>query len=555
MSTDTGSSDSTSIPSEIGNLRIRLSNFKDEIRDITDLVYGFSIYEDLFRPTCSLEMLIIDAEGLIETFPIIGDEHVTITYKTRGIKEKNNKGGAALDLATGETGELYTTRVRSIQIYKLSKKLEIEERQHSYILNGVDDHQILNEMLDLNQSYVGQNCIKAIQSIFTSSFIKNTDDTFRPFNIQQKLYGLGTNDPIESTNSSFYIAPGVTPFESITHLKDESEHVDTTKFNNSDYVFYQDYEGFHITTLSELKSQPAKYNYTVKDMASEMNNDDADKKATEDSGDEYTAVLKFEIHKNFDTVNHLSLGTYGNRVAAIDLLTKRFDEKSFSYNSEFNNLNPMGPGRLHSRDSLYRFSGSTHTRYLPTELLSSGIPYGSSQSFQNELSSYSQHPYFYPIAKENADEMLDKTEGTISNEDAAKRKDSIVKNDPKIANPRRKHYLLNKRVAGKGILDTILIDIIVPGNSDIKVGDTLNFYVPQTSRDAMKYNIFFGGKDPENNKVTPKFLVVKVNQKYVSEVSSYHTIMTIAKDSYALQPEAALALAKEESGIDDEETR
>ena len=53
MSTDTGSSDSTSIPSEIGNLRIRLSNFKDEIRDITDLVYGFSIYEDLFRPTCS----------------------------------------------------------------------------------------------------------------------------------------------------------------------------------------------------------------------------------------------------------------------------------------------------------------------------------------------------------------------------------------------------------------------------------------------------------------------------------------------------------------------
>ena len=31
--------------------------------------------------------------------------------------------------------------------------------------------------------------------------------------------------------------------------------------------------------------------------------------------------------------------------------------------------------------------------------------------------------------------------------------------------------------------------------------------------------------------------------------------MTIAKDSYALQPEAALALAKEESGIDDEETR
>ena len=33
-------------------------------------------------------------------------------------------------------------------------------------------HFELQEMIDLNQSFVGQNCVKAIESIFKSNFIK-----------------------------------------------------------------------------------------------------------------------------------------------------------------------------------------------------------------------------------------------------------------------------------------------------------------------------------------------------------------------------------------------
>jgi len=237
MVTATNPSESTSVPSDIADLQVKISNFKDEIRDITDLCFGFSIYEDLFAPTSSIELMIVDAEGLVESMPIIGDEHITISYRTRGIKSKNSQGQGTELLQDGSTGELYQVRVRSYQIYKLSKKQEVEERQHAYVLHGVDDHQVMNEMLDLNQSYVGMNCIKAIDSIFKSSFIKNVDDTFRPYNIQPKLNGIGTDDPIESTNSSFYISPGVTPFEAIMHLKEEAEHKDTSLKNNSDYVF------------------------------------------------------------------------------------------------------------------------------------------------------------------------------------------------------------------------------------------------------------------------------------------------------------------------------
>ena len=63
--------------------------------------------------------------------------------------------------------------------------------------------------------------------------------------------------------------------------------------------------------------------------------------------------------------------------------------------------------------------------------------------------------------------------------------------------------------------------------TELKVGDTINFYLPQTSAnlDGELYNFFFGQRDP-------KFLVVKLNQKYTTQVTSYHTIITIVKDSY-----------------------
>jgi hypothetical protein len=75
----------TSIPSEAIQ-KVFISNFEDVVEDITDICYGFSIYEHLMKPTSSCEILLADAKGLPQIFPIIGDEKITIHYKTRGLK-------------------------------------------------------------------------------------------------------------------------------------------------------------------------------------------------------------------------------------------------------------------------------------------------------------------------------------------------------------------------------------------------------------------------------------------------------------------------------------
>ena len=59
MSQSSGSNEATGIPSEAIDVQVKITNFNDEISDITNLVYGFSIYEDLFSATNSCEIMVM----------------------------------------------------------------------------------------------------------------------------------------------------------------------------------------------------------------------------------------------------------------------------------------------------------------------------------------------------------------------------------------------------------------------------------------------------------------------------------------------------------------
>ena len=188
--------------------KFTLVNFEEKTVDITDLVDSFNIYENLFENVTTCDIIIADAMGLIDGMPIVGDEYITLAYRSAGFKTVNGNQ------------EEFTTRTRSFRIYKIGDRVESSERQQNYILHCVDDHMMLNEMMDINQSFVGSNCIVSCGKMWESNFVK-TNELFRPFNKTPKLYGVGTDDVIESRNTSSYIAPGLTPFEVIMYLKEE----------------------------------------------------------------------------------------------------------------------------------------------------------------------------------------------------------------------------------------------------------------------------------------------------------------------------------------------
>ena len=522
--------------------KFSIVNFEEKTIDITDLVHSFNIYENLFENVTTCDLIIKDAMGLIDGMPIVGDEYITLSYRTAGFKTVNGNQ------------EEFKTVFRSFRVYKIGDRVESSERQQNYILHCVDDHLLLNEMIDINQSFVGQNAITACDKMWESNFIK-TSEEFRPFNKggssfpnrRPKLYGVGTDPVIESRNSTDYIAPGITPFEVIMYLKEEAQHKENN--NVSDYVFYQDLDGFHLTTITELKRREPIATFQVQDPAVEKKNNSI----TDDDGQSYPLILRtiveYNVKKTFDTINNLGIGLYGNRVAALDLLTKRFDEKTFSYMASADQLEPMDVGKINPDNSLFRFSGSTHTRFIATELTTSSVNTGNPTNFSGGQQYEKANKYLYPVGESGGGGSMfmsrnqrndkpaneKKEEGTIKNSDADKRLQSIKSGDKRVANPRSRHELLNRRVSGKGILDNIMISFVVPGNSDLTVGQTILVYLPQNlgNNKNTTYSVMFGTKkaNQPGNQNKPKFIITSLRQTYQQGQSSYSTVISAVKDS------------------------
>ena len=522
-------------PNEIDQLQINLVNFNEKTNiNITDIVGTFNIYESILQAHCTCDLILIDATQLINRIPIIGEEYVVFRYKTRGLKE---------------SGDEYTLRTRSFRIFKISDRVEKTEDTTNYKLHGIDDHYFVNEGHDINASFVGSNCISACEGIFKRYFVDPVE--FRPFDKQSRnlvdtdntFPNKGYKTPIDkqSTNSSNYISPGNTPIEVIEYLKDEAIHKKSN--DTSNYLFFQNLSGYHLTTLSELKDKGTVFTYFVKypqtpEGAGAIEQDAKDTTTTTIRN----TILDYKIRKTTDAIRNISSGMYGNRVVAIDTLTKKFDEKIFNYDSEWHTLSPIekqenSGSKLTSsideekKGGFYGRIGSTQTRYIATELTSNSIHKGNATNFSdNEYPSYKQTPYFYPIDKEDPDEKRDKVNGTIKNEDADIRLETLVSNDSRLSNPRSKHLKLNREVASLATIDNIVIDLVVNGNSDIKAGDTINAYIPSKIKGEGRYVSAFGEKDP-------KFLVTGVRQAYMMDVLSYITTVTIIKDSLKLSVE------------------
>ena len=492
--------------------------------DITPLVASFEITEDINKSFCSCELVIRDATGLRHSLPIVGEEQIIISYRSRGLPK-------------------FPKVTRGFRIIKVGEHEHSTEKTLVYKLYCINDHYHVNEGIDINASFAGQNCIKAAANVFKSNFSKASIN-FRPNDIQKKLFGMEEgSDVIESQNSSSFISTGLTPIEVIKQLMSEAEHKSFD--DTSHYVFYHNLTGFHLTTISELKKQTAKFSFFLKDpntregptqgvSGSKVLSEERKSLGTHDYFilNNKNQILSMTQRSAFDQVKNINNGLYGNRVVAIDPLTKKYDERVETYGNRWRSLTPLektgGPMITEGENPKGFFTriGSTHTRFIATELLTTSLDTGNPRSFSTDsLPAYSMTPYFYPI-KSGDDKKKDKLDGTIKNDEAKKKQSEVISKDTKIANPRRRHHYLNKAVLSSSVLNNLVIDIGIPGNSMITVGDIINLYIPKGNDPKFSlYDDFFGQENP-------RFLVTQVIHTFVSESNSFLTIVTAVKDSF-----------------------
>jgi hypothetical protein len=279
---------------------------------------------------------------------------------------------------------------------------------------------------------------------------------------------------VEDTKSNHkFVIPRLKPTMAIEHLRKNAQSL---HYENSGFLFFENGDGFNFKSYEGLfckkdgSPRPTKAHYSPKI-----------KNVGEDPIYDLQSVESFTIIKQFDTLNNTANGVYSSRLITHDLYNKTFTETDFDYNKEYSKQN-----HLEQDDR------------------------GDKRSDNGIL------PYFNYDAGET---FGTKNEGVIYYQsETSKVHDTHELPDSK--------NILQKRVSQHIAVNSLVIEIIAPGTTELRVGDIINFTLP-------KYAPNSKNDTHDNDKYLSGRYLISAARHHVSTLNKRHTLaLELIKDSF-----------------------
>ena len=282
----------------------------------------------------------------------------------------------------------------------------------------------------------------------------------------------------ETKGAHKLVMPRIKPTRVLDMLKKNAR---SKHFENSGFVFYENANGFNFKSYEGLfckkdgspREPKAHYSVKVKNI---MKKEDKGKQVYD-----LQAVESWKILNQYNTLKNTAEGVYASRLITHDLFTKRFEEHDFNYYSEYLKQNHL------EQDSD-----------------------GDKRAFNGIL------PFFN---YDKGDTFASKNEGTLHYQSETTK----THNDYEF--PVSKD-ILQKRVSQTQALNSLTIEITVPGITEVRTGDIVTFTLPNYRKtpeeDIEAKDIYISGR-----------YLVNAARHHVSAINKRHTmVLELVKDSF-----------------------
>ena len=449
------------------------------------MVLEYNLYEDIFSNFMKIEVLISDAIGLIDKFPIIGNEDLLLSYA----------------LAEEEIFQ------EKFKIYRVSNRSIVKARQHSIVLHGITYEGYRNSIDSVYTPYIDYEATGIVYDLFyehLQPWYANQE-----FNLPHKEIFM----PVKSSNKISRVSTGQNPAQVINMIAAEAQSSTSKDYETpSNYLFYEDNIKFNFVPLDFLIAEKNKDEIPEFFLATPQDKDQNEK--GENSGERKPgafpsrSIISFKFVEQFDHLDSAHRGAFQNEVNVIDPITKRFKihpmegsdrrKHQFKYNRDFDNLThlPFSGFKMISQDSyLGRGTkpGATHRRMMISQLENDNEKYG-----QN-------HPYLGEKQR--------------------------VKLGDQLYNPRVRHKYLPESIHEKENLFTQVVEVTVPGDPKLTCGMHIKLKVPQptvTDEDHQQFIRLFGQE--------ATFLITAVRNLYKGDVDAYYMVLSCSAESFGVPP-------------------
>ena len=301
----------------------------------------FNIYEDLFQNYLTANITIIDGVGLLESLPIIGEETIHISVKTKGIARQRTPDGSLPGPFEGSQNEgKIDLKFRVVRVNNIVK---MNDQMLSYQLSLTSEEAIINLKQKVKKSALDPADFKPskisdiVKRLYKGFFKEGRAADAKPIFVEP------------TKNLTDVIIPNQTPFRAFNFLATRAVSAGKHAMGSS-FVFYENVRGFFFISIETLMAggglgyrtvagapgspaeleytqpqNPVKETYVVQPKRLGAQSNEAKNIAVE-----MTAVDEYAFSSNFDVLQNLQRGMYSNRLLTHDLVRMRYDTLDFN---------------------------------------------------------------------------------------------------------------------------------------------------------------------------------------------------------------------------------
>lgn len=361
-------------------------------------------------------------------------------------------------------GKSFEPRLHYFYLYKIDSIAIIDKPPGAYyILKGISFEYFYNSLRTFSKAYKGKTS-EIVKDIYTEFLEAKSEKTIK----KSIKFGRPTKNDMKFT------FPYVNAVDAINHLASVS--VDSVNPEICNYVFFEDKDGFNFISITEMIEKPKRVHKYTTSRTMLFPFYEFDK--------HYDKTISVNPIRTPDKIVDTLDGVYGEYFAEYDLLYK-------SYTPFFNNT-VRGQGSTEGKRYLDIFPKTKHLNPLP--LLNK----------DNEV-------FKYPLGRNR----ICFTNHALHSEE---KKLEQNQTEWKLYQTHEQEYSFQRRSLMQQI-NSFTVEVSVPGNSDITVGDIFDL-------DTVIYRVSDQYKDKY---LSGKYLVTAVNHAFTTD--SYVTVVTVSRDS------------------------
>lgn len=294
--------------------KIEIISSNGFIQNVTNQVIAIEIFEDLYSPFITGNIVVKDSLDLANLFPFVGEEFINLKIHTPTLEDKTQ----VID------SQFY--------IYKMSNRELMGDRNVVYQLHFISPEAIVDLNKKISKVYEGK--ISDIASKLV------TDKTF----------GLETKKKLNlepTPNSVKYISNFWSPIKNLNYIAGNA--VNTA--NAASYVFFENRVGFNFVSLENLFKSTVKQDFVYDSYIRDMGSLNTTIKNVEE---DYKRIVDVSIPEAYDYMDRSMSGMFSSKMISSDITLKRYVAKNFDMLKDFSKNSHLNAFPLASKKNIQR---------------------------------------------------------------------------------------------------------------------------------------------------------------------------------------------------------